>query len=261
MIIIRCRASAHVGFGHIVRCRVLAQEIKNRNMKCILIGPPAAIKKENDDYLFEHWIERIHWKCSKEEAKFHIDIAEKYNAKHIILDDYRSDFTHQLLLRNANIKMLQQYDASKPQKFAAHLVINSSPYEKREYYQSALYFSDIKTLMGPQYAILRSDFTKMLQLQKKDNHVLVMFGGGDDRGAIIKSLRSIKAIIPKDYQVIVVVGKNNPRVKEIEHWVRNINNITLKINPNNIANIISSCKLAILGEGPQLLKQHILDLL
>ena len=91
-------------------------------------------KNDSDDELFLKWIERTNWDKAKKEADFHIEIANEYSAKHIILDDYRSDFEHQFLLYKKFHIMLQQYDASLYQKFAAQLVINSSPFERREFY-------------------------------------------------------------------------------------------------------------------------------
>lgn len=252
MIIIRCNAGAKVGFGHLVRCRVLAIELKKRNIETIIIGPAEHLKTKLDVEIFSHWIARPEWGTAQEEANFHIEIARKFNCKYIILDDYRSEFEHQLLLRQENLVMLQQYDASKPQKFAAHFVINSSPFEKREFYEDSLYSDDIKMLHGPKYAILRSDFTNIERSKAKDNKILLTFGGGDDRGAVLQSLKALYDIIPQNYQVEVIVGEHNPRIDSIKIWMEKNNpdqQISLKINPPNISEIFAYCKFAIMGGG------------
>lgn len=251
-VLIRCRASERVGFGHLVRCRVLAKAFLETGFKTIIIGPSEEYKQESDKKLFVEWIERPEWESSEREANFLLNIANKYNAHHIILDDYRSDFQHQYLLRQAGMKMLLQYDASKEQKFAAQIVINSSPYERREFYHNALLSDNIKTLMGPKYAILRPEFTRLSQEYPKKNHILVTYGGGDDRGAVLNTLSAIKDNIPKDYKVITIIGKYNPNIGKIISWIECNNydqKIELKINPDHIETVIAECKLALLGGG------------
>ncbi len=253
MIIFRANAGSHVGLGHLVRCRVLAKALQERGQRCLIVGPPLFLKQSGDESLFDDWIERPQWHGAVEEAKFHIELAKQYNAKHIILDDYRSDFEHQLLIRNAGLRMLQQYDASRPQKFAAQLVINSSPYEKRDHYKTVLYSEDIQMLHGPRYAVLRDEFTRLpKQNQKLNRHrILVTFGGGDDRGAILTVLKALSTNLPRNSNMIVVAGKHNPCIPQISNWLaeKNHDEIELLVDPDDMPSVIASCGIAILGGG------------
>ena len=80
--------------------------------------------------------------------------------------------------------------------------------------------------MGPKYAILRNEFTNMDQIQVKKNNILVTFGGGDDKGAILITLSAIKDLVPNGYKVIIVVGKHNPRKNMIREWISSNNKKT-----------------------------------
>ena len=123
-----------------------------------MVGPPTSLKNEADEDIFIEWIPRENWSSSKSEADFHLSVLERYDSKHIIIDDYRSDGEHQKKLREKGIRIVQQYDASKKQNFAANLVVNGSPYEKAEFYSNDVLYDDVEFLLGPKYCILRPIF-------------------------------------------------------------------------------------------------------
>jgi len=251
-IIIRCRANSQVGFGHLVRSRVLTEKFHERGFQVILVGPSKQYMTVNDKRLFREWIEREEWQESKEEALYHIDLANQYDVKHLIMDDYRSDYTHQLLLRKANLRILQQYDASKPQRFAANIVVNGSPFEKKEFYEKDLYDKNTVFLHGPKYAILRKDFLRYCrETIVKENKLLVTFGGGDDHGAIIYILKEIASILPLDWSINMVVTQHNPNIDLIQKYIadNHYENATLMVNPSNMVDVIGSCKLGVLSGG------------
>jgi len=251
-ILIRCRASHRVGFGHLSRSRVLAKELLNKGYRTILIGPNRELMNDEDHSIFTEWITREEWKSAQSEAEFHIGTAQHYEAKHIIIDDYRSDYEHQYLLRSAGLTILQQYDASKTQKFAAQFVINASPYEKESFYTNSLALHKIKMLLGPKYAILRPAFLDIdLNTVEKKNRVLVTFGGGDDRGAMLYTLDELKGNLPQDWSLVLMIGEHNPNIEHIKRWINEhpSEKIELKINPSNVPQLISGCTLAILAGG------------
>lgn len=251
-VIIRCRANNTVGFGHLVRSRVLGKKLLALGYKTILVGPSERYKNSDDKTIFTKWIPRESWLDSTSEAKFHIALAKEYDVKHIIMDDYRSDYVHQLLLRKSRLRTLQQYDASKPQRFAADLVINGSPYEKREFYEADLYAKDIQMLHGPKYAILRPEFLSAhLSAIQKENKVLITFGGGDDRGAMMEVLHELNGHVPKNWTLILVMGTHNPNIEGVAAWIKEhaIQNIELLVTPDNMPEVIASCKLAVLSGG------------
>jgi len=251
-VIIRCRVNNTIGFGHLVRSRVLASKFVEIGYRVILVGPNKKYMKDKDHLLFNKWIEREEWFDSKTEAKYHITLAKKYETKYMIMDDYRSDYDHQLFLRQAGLKILQQYDASKPQKFAAHLVVNGSPYEKREFYEEGLYSKDIQMLHGPHYAILREEFLdKALQEIQRKDQLLVTFGGGDDHGAISYVLSEIVDILPSGWNIVIVVGEHHPYIEEIKNQIQPLKQkrVSLMVNPLSMPHVIAESRLAILSGG------------
>ena len=251
-IIIRCRANNSTGFGHLVRSRVLGKILLALDYKVIFLGPSKKYMEESDNIFFWKWIEKEEWGNSIDEAKYHIELANKYNVEYIIMDDYRSDYEHQLLLRKAKLKVLQQYDASKSQKFAAQLVVNGSPYEKRALYQDKLYRDDIITLHGPKYAVLRAEFQDdTLKKVQKKNKILVTFGGGDDCGAIEYTINELVDSLPSKWEIAIVISSFHPNIDNITKIIQKnkYTNITLLVNPSNMPLVIAECKIAILSGG------------
>lgn len=252
-IVIRCSASATVGFGHLVRCRVLAEELNIRGHRVIMIGPPISLKNEVDETVFFEWLPREDWINAETEASFHLNIAKRYDSKYFIIDDYRSDGEHQKKLREKGIRIVQQYDASKKQQFAANLVVNGSPYEKASFYNKDTLYDDVEFLLGPKYCILRPIFfNPKLKTNQKERKILITFGGGSDRGAILYILKNFyQAIAEKDWTLTIVVSDKNENIREISNWInsKGYKNIELLVNPESMAEIMSTCSFAILGGG------------
>lgn len=252
MIIMRCAASVEQGMGHLIRTRALAAAFVDAGHECIIVGPPEACFIESDKTLFNHRIVRKQWDDTHEEARFHINLARRTGARHIVLDDYRSNTEHQLALRNAELCLLQQYDASKPQRFAAQFPINSSPSEDASLYADDFCAPDITMLTGPDYCVLRDQFMQSdVRNTQKQKRILVMFGGGSDRGAILITLKALRGNIPCDYTVTVVVGALHPDPQSISDFIDkyDIKNIELLQNPDDIACIIASCRFMITAGG------------
>jgi len=253
MILFRCNADARVGMGHLVRCRVLAERLKALGESCVMIGPTQTFQTSADQLLFETWIERPDWADSKIEAQFMIETADRLRAAYAILDDYRSDGEHQRLIRDAGMICLQQYDASKPQSFAANFVMNSSPSERLQAHAPNFLRPDVEMLLGPNYAIIRPEFLTIPQkpITYPPKRILITFGGGDDRGGIAFCLQALGSDIEPDIQFIVMAGSTNPSIPELKAWATRLGQarLDLQINPNDVPNLINSCDAAILSGG------------
>jgi len=253
IVVIRCSASATVGFGHLVRCRVLAEELSRRGYGAIMIGPPISVKDKADEDIFVEWIPREKWLSSEDEANFNLSVLERYNSKHIIIDDYRSDGEHQKILREKGVRIVQQYDASKKQNFAANLVVNGSPYEKAEFYNKDVLYDDVEFLLGPKYCILRPIFfDPKLKESHKEKRILMTFGGGSDRGAILYTLENFyQAIAEKNWKLTIVVSDKNENIEKISNWISSnrCQDIQFLVSPESMAEIMSKCSFAIIGGG------------
>jgi len=250
-VIFRTDGSPRLGYGHLMRCRALAHALKDQGACCIMVGPKRNDRTESDAELFVHWIE-YESSSGADDANILVELARQYGCGVAVLDDYHIDVTYQKIMLESGVKWLQ-FDALANRPLWAEWVLNASPAATPEKYHNLLKRRKQKVLAGPRYAILRPEFSnpyKQLRRSKGGLRILVTFGGGDDRGAILFVLRTLYESLP-DATFTVVSGMNNPRNSAIQDWVsqRDKERVILHINPQEIQRIFSSCDLAVMSGG------------
>ncbi|MDA3901187.1 MAG: hypothetical protein PF637_11800 [Spirochaetes bacterium] len=234
-----------------MRCRSLAIACKKLGLSCSILGPPDNYKVEGDDALFDYWVEQSDWVSETDDAEKLILFSIKVNAKALIIDDYKIKESYQKILKKSKIPWMQ-FDYTYQILLWADIVLNSNITADIQAYKKLKMNPKTRFLLGAKYALLRPEFTKaILKKRKTVERILITFGGGDDRGAILFSVRAALDTTPKNIELVIVSGKDNPRNKEIQEWVQ-VNGkgrVILNINPNNVAEIFASCDLAIMAGG------------
>jgi len=252
MIILRTDASPQIGFGHLTRCRALAQALRRQGERCVMVGPDAAHAKTADQETFEDWISVSDWSSAPEDAARLIDMAHQFLAEWLVLDDYRIDEAYQLSLRAAGLRWLQ-FDGAAEKALWADVVVNANPAVRPEDYAGVLRNPGTRLLLGPRYAILRPEFER-IELRdpgRPVEQILVTFGGGDDRGANEFVLSSLLPVTPPDLRFLVVSGARNPSNPSLKRWVdaHGQGRVSLHIDPEQVAPLFASCDLAVMAGG------------
>lgn len=252
MIVFRCDASPELGFGHLMRCRILAEALHERGERCVMVGPDASYAKPEDSVTFIDWVPVKEWHSSELEATRLVEIARKYRASWLVLDDYRVNEAFQLLIRAAGLEWLQ-FDGHADKPLWADIVVNANPAMKQEEYQAVLHNKEAKLLLGPKFAMLRKEFREVKQRDSSRLilRVLVTFGGGDDRGAIEFVLTALMSSKFSEMHFLVISGASNPNNDVLKKWVVNKgqDRVVLHIDPANIASLYSSCDIALMAGG------------
>jgi UDP-2,4-diacetamido-2,4,6-trideoxy-beta-L-altropyranose hydrolase len=255
MILIDCRASAQVGFGHLIRARALADHAALMGVSSVIYGPSQALMEEEDKTRFINWLpsDEIYPASSHPKAQALIEIAQKFGIRHAILDNYTYSAVEQMKLHEAGLRVLMQYDASAPPMFGVDLVVNASPAERAELHTARVMRDGVQFLNGPKFAVLRPSFNniKKKQVGRPVRRILVTFGGGDDRGGILIVIRALANVLPKEIELVVMAGKNNPNVKEIQKLINTLDRtkVLLELSPQEPWNLIASCDMAIMAGG------------
>lgn len=92
----------------------------------------------------------------------------------------------------------------------------------KERYQGLVPSSCIQ-LLGPSYLILRPEFYQVVRSSRnREKRILIFFGGSDPTDETGKVLQALQAIRLTDWQVDVVVGKANPKIREIARLCQQI---------------------------------------
>lgn len=252
MVLFRCNAGPEIGFGHLVRCRALAHALHERGEGCVMVGPHQSYAKPVDHEIFEDWIPVPDWPSSSDDAQRLIDIAQVKQAKWLVLDDYRVDETYQLALRRLRLRWLQ-FDAGANKPLWADIILNASPSAHAEDYPAIVRNPNAQLLLGPAYAILRPEFQDVTPRKpgRPVENILVTFGGGDDRGVNQFVLSVLLPVAEPGQRFIVISGANNPNNPILKEWIETSGegSVTLHIDPDNVAQIMLSCDLAVMAGG------------
>ena len=251
-VVFRCNVSASVGVGHLMRCREMARHLKSLGIGSAILGPPESLKTAADTALFQIWKSVEERGTSEQDSARVLALCEQMDTRHAVMDDYRIDPPYQQILRGRGLRWMQQFDASKPWEFSCQILVNASPYEKREDYLRWLKNpAKTRTLFGPAYSVLRPDFTALAPRDdgRRVRRILVGFGGGDDRGAIDIVL---EALAGKTAATLVIVsGKSNPQRVALARRVADLpaEHAEFHVAPEDMAGLIAGCDLAIIGGG------------
>ncbi len=251
-ILFRCNAGPVIGYGHLTRCRALAQALRRQGETCVMFGPDAADARPEDQDIFSDWIPMADWPSAAEDATRLVDLARRLDAGWAVLDDYRVDEPYQLTLRAAGLRWLQ-FDGTARQPLWADLIVNANPAVHPEDYASVLRDPETRLLLGPRYAILRPEFAAVepRDPRRAVKQILVTFGGGDDRGAIEFVLSTLLPETPPTVGFLVISGARNPRNPTLVEWIETHGQgrVSLHIDPPKVAPLFTDCDLAVMAGG------------
>ncbi|SDZ75911.1 UDP-2,4-diacetamido-2,4,6-trideoxy-beta-L-altropyranose hydrolase [Desulfuromusa kysingii] len=250
MILFRCNANSRLGFGHLARCRALASAFLDYGVECGMVGPDKIYATESDCRIFKIWVPVLNWNTSKEDASLFVDIIHAHNGIAAVIDDYRVDEDYQIILRDAGVKWLQ-FEACFDKPIWADWLLYANPGAKDVDFYASMRRTDTILMVGAKYAILRKEFSMVVPKESDGiETLLVVFGGGDDRGAILFTLKEILNNFGEQFNVTVISGSGNPNNNELVRYIANCGeNVNIIINPDDITKIMSTSDVAITSGG------------
>lgn len=252
MIVFRCDAGPSIGFGHLVRCRTLAEELACRGQSAAMFGPPQSYRTETDQATFSAWQAASTWAGAAEDARQLLSFARSLSADFVVLDDYRVDESYQQVLHESGMHWLQ-FESHTDRPILADLVLNSSPEADAVAYARAMRNPEARAMLGPRYAILRPAFRRPVPARRFGvlEQVLVMFGAGDDRGAISRVLDCLTPTAFEGARIVIVSGRHNPNNRLICEELEALGSqrIRLAIEPPDVATLMHESDLAVLAGG------------
>ena len=201
-VIIRTDASETIGIGHVMRCLIIADELRKRNCSVSFLMKPlpgnliTEVKQRGynvittfspaDICIIDHYDIDINW-----EKKI-----RPYVNKIIVIDDLanRRHDCDVLLDQNLTKNDKTRYDDLVP--------------------------NYCKKLLGIEYFLMREEFAmerKNLRQRTGELHRLLVFmGGSDPTNETLKVLQALQETSHPFSQIDVVVGKSNPQAEKIK---------------------------------------------
>jgi UDP-2,4-diacetamido-2,4,6-trideoxy-beta-L-altropyranose hydrolase len=268
-IIFRADASIHIGSGHIMRCLVLAKELRANGHNVEFISRPQngdsiEYVKSEGFYVYElpqpkvwlipeHSSDYLAWLQVPVELDAKHFISKVKSADIVIVDHYALDHVWQEKIKNElNCKIVVIDDLVR--KHEADLIIDQTLMRTFAEYQSTNETKDI--LVGCDYALLNSNFISRRE-QSLDNNtlpekprILISMGGIDKENITLKVLETINLQINDKPHITVLLSNKSPNYNKVKNyclhnkdWIEHIDFVS------NMAEIMLEHSLAIGAPG------------
>lgn len=265
---IRVDSSTQIGTGHIIRCFAVAESLKNNNIEISFIS--RRFSGDLSDFIeskgykvyrlseftsnFENKEERERLEIINDlDAKQTIEIIDRIGKQVdcLIVDHYDLNKKWESRLRSY-IKKIIVIDDLADRAHDCDLLIDHNLYDQFESRYDDLVSKDCQKLLGPQYALLRSEFKESRKkLRKRDwpiKNILISFGGSDPTNETCKVLDALFLIDPYPQKIDVVIGPSNQNKEVIEQVCSSLQNTTCHYKINNMACLMVNADLSI-GAG------------
>jgi spore coat polysaccharide biosynthesis predicted glycosyltransferase SpsG len=249
---IRTDANVKIGYGHLSRCRILADELKKIGYGVVFfLGETEKyIKEEIGNRGFEY-IELI-----RESADEMLDHMDRFDTtkKILIFDtDIKTyyDPEIQLIFIHRNIKIIH-FTFWNQYYYHSHIIINQNPISLSQSYQTS---DRTKKLLGPEYMIIDDNIVKLSRSERLESHssaliFFLAFGGSDQPDRTRETLKALRRVSLPIEKINIVLGALYPNEHTLLEYMRDYN-YPHKIykQTNKIAEIMSESNIAICSGG------------
>lgn len=236
LVAFRVDASREIGTGHVMRCLALAEYLKKHMIRVRFIARHMPL------YLLELIISKgFEFKqlSSQSDGRFNSDLqhAEWLGTSHysdaedtiaaladkkwdwLIVDHYGLDYQWELMMRGCAQKLLVIDDIADRQH-ACEVLLDQNFYMDMQTRYINKVPSHCNLLLGPNYALLRSEFGALRQQIKHRSgavkNILVFFGGIDADNFTGTVLQLLADLVDTELHVDVVIGAQHPNLEQIQ---------------------------------------------
>lgn len=271
----RVDASKTIGTGHVMRCLTLADALVVAGAKCHFImrqfpgGMEAIVRKrghvvsmlpemrlgerEYDIAATPHssWL-GTDWRTDANET---IAVLREINSDWLVVDHYALDRKWERLAMTAAGRLLVLDDLADRPHDCDFLLDQNLGRAETDY--DGLLPSHTKRLIGPEFALLRTEFQvargKSLQRRQSGSldSILISMGGVDHENATSSVLRALDSVDElRLTHVTVVLGSASPNIRQVSKQAELMKVSTkVYVNADNMADLMSETDLAVGAAG------------
>ncbi len=272
----RVDASLDIGTGHVMRCLTLAdalaasgaecrficrehpghliEYIRNKGYVVHALPARAGLLTRTDETMqppHAHWL-GCNWETDAAQTKAAL-IHEQPDW--LVLDHYALDARWENALQGCYRKLMVIDDLADRPHACDQLLDQNLGREPGDY--QALVPKHCRCLIGPQYALLRTEFAALraCSLQRRQTpklkRLLITMGGVDQPNATSKVLEALNACpLPSDCQITVVMGARAPWLNQVRSLAATMPWPTeVRVNISDMAQIMADSDLAIGAAG------------
>jgi len=277
-IIFRTDASLEIGTGHVIRCLTLANILKRLGWQCKFIcrehhgnlvdhirscgydvgvlpiaNNDLVIKKTGSEKRsnYSKWL-GSDWRIDAEQTKICIggEVVDW-----LIVDHYAIDIRWESELRDVCHRLMVIDDLAN-RRHDCDILLDQN-LGRIEFDYAQLTSENCLILLGPNYALLRSEFHQLRKCSLKRRtipkmeHLLISMGGVDKSNTtehILETLKSCK--LPSELRITVVMGIHAPWLNRVQLCATKMPYLTeVKVNVTNMAKLMTISDLAIGAAG------------
>lgn len=210
-VLFRLNMSRALGAGHAVRCSALAREMRGSGWRTHFLcessddAPRRIVSRVADSY-----VEMPPPASIERDADLTIARYRDAGCCLAVVDMYGITEAYQLKLIEAGVRWLQM-DGSGSTPLWADWVLSMSPASSTAAYAPLVRRREGRVLAGPRFALLRPEFSSPIRARRRNRAgkaVFLSLGGGDDRGLLLRIIRSAR--LERRCALIVVLGDGGP---------------------------------------------------
>lgn len=251
-LIIRTDANSHIGTGHLMRCLTLAQSWRSRGGKVVFVTTCS-----NEDLLGQLRAGKIqivrvtHAHPNPADWEQTHRILDSNSAAWVVLDGYHFDSGYQKKIKKIGSQLMVIDDMAHIDKYYADIILNQNINAGRLNYSVE---SCTRLILGPQYALLRPEFTKRSDKMRPTPQVarklLITLGGADPDNKTLKVMQAVQQTNIDDLEVVVVIGSANP-YRQLLQSVGHASQIPFRLifNTTEMAELMAWADLSISAGG------------
>jgi UDP-2,4-diacetamido-2,4,6-trideoxy-beta-L-altropyranose hydrolase len=275
-VVFRTDASLDIGTGHVMRCLTLAQVLRKQGVDCHFVCrqhpgnlidlihqrgfgvrtlPMPDLSKQKSG----NKVSGSHGNWLRTDLQVDVDQTQIAIADEVfdwmVVDHYAIDASWEKQLKSSYRRLMVIDDiADRPHE--CDFLIDQNLGRRVQDYQG-LVPKSCQLLVGPQYSILRPEFSELRQysLAKRVNptlkHLLISMGGVDKNNAAGQVLEKLKDCnLPSDLRITVVMGPHAPWLTQVRQQAENLSIQTeVLVGVDNMAKLMAQCDLAIGAAG------------
>jgi UDP-2,4-diacetamido-2,4,6-trideoxy-beta-L-altropyranose hydrolase len=272
-VIFRVDASIHIGSGHVMRCLTLADRLQElgANVGFICKEFPGNlidfIRKKNRFTVYSlpdsPPLSLSDWSSDAEQTG--VVLQQKQHQIDWLVEDHYTlgeKWENQLRLYVKNIMVI---DDLANRKHNCDILLDQNWFKDMDSRYDGLVPARCIQLLGPQYALLRKEFSearKSLQPRNgKVRRILIFFGNPDPTNETAKALKVLQRLPNfKGIKIDVIIGEINKHRPEIEHLITLMPNTKLYVQADNMAELMVAADLALGACGSTIWERHFLGL-
>lgn len=239
-----------------MRCLTLTRELSSIFNKIIFITSEESKSIINNiqndfDIIYIDSIKKIELGNFQNELKIIKKSLKKYSNEEnfLLIDHYGIDSDFESALKDIFVKIFVIDDLAD-RKHHCDLLIDHGYYENQDQRYEKLVSKKTIKLLGPKYAIIKSEFRNKNSNQKKDSvkNILITFGSVDSTNECEKILDAICMMDYNKYVINVIAGTYNPNFNNLEKKYKKYNNIKIFRHTKKMEDAMANSDLCI-GAG------------